>query len=120
MARCSFIQLQPILGTRDIEAAIRFYVERLGFVVAFRDGSTPTNYVGLHRDGVELHVQFQHEHEMGTTRVRFRVDDPDALYAEYVSRGVAVAMPPADMPWGTRDFALYDPDRNALSFYRPV
>jgi hypothetical protein len=23
-----------------------------------------------------------------------------------------------DTPWGTREFALYDPDRNALTFYR--
>jgi catechol 2,3-dioxygenase-like lactoylglutathione lyase family enzyme len=119
MGRATFAQVQPILGTRDIERAIRFYVDRLGFVLAFRDGSVPTNYVGLRRDGVELHMQFQHEHEMGTIRLRLVVDDPDALYEEYKNKDVFYeGTRLADTPWGTREFALYDVDRNALTFYR--
>lgn len=114
-----FAQVQPILGTRDIEKAIRFYVDRLGFTLAFRDGSVPTNYIGLRRDGVELHMQFQYPHEMGTSRLRFVVDDPDALYDEYKDKEVFYeGTRLADTPWGTREFALYDLDRNALTFYR--
>ena len=56
MQHVTFAQVQPILGTRDIEKAIRFYVDRLGFTLAFRDGSIPTNYIGLRRGGVELHM----------------------------------------------------------------
>ena len=119
MHPATFAQVQPILGTRDLEKAISFYVDRLGFTLAFRDASVPTNYVGLRRDQVELHMQFQYEHEMTTTRLRFVVNDPDALYEEYknkqiVSEGTRLA----DTPWGTREFALYDLDRNALTFYR--
>ncbi len=116
-----FGQVQPILGTRDLEKAICFYVDRLGFTLAFRDGSVPTNYVGLRRDSVELHMQFQYEHEMGTTRLRFVVDDPDALYEEYRDKHVFYeGTRLTDTPWGTREFALYDLDRNALTFYRPL
>ena len=25
-----------------------------------------------------------------------------------------------DTPWGTREFAFYDPDRNGLTFYRDL
>ena len=32
--------------------------------------------------------KFQYEHEMGTTRLRIVVDDPDALYAEYKNKDV--------------------------------
>jgi len=114
-----FTQVQPILGTRDIEKAIDFYVQRLGFTLAFRDGSTPTNYVGLRRDRVELHMQFQYEHEMQTTRLRLLVDDPDALYAEFLAKQVVdESKQPKDTPWGTREFAIYDLDRNSLTFYR--
>ena len=114
-----FAQVQPILGTRDIEKAIHFYVDRLGFTLAFRDGSVPTNYIGLRRDGVELHMQFQYPHEMGTTRLRIVVDDPDVLYEEYKDKDVFhEGTRLADTPWGTREFALYDLDRNALTFYR--
>src|SRR3954463_10886573 len=119
MPLSTFLQVNPILGTRDIERAIAFYVDRLGFTLKFRDGSVPTNYVGFRRDSVELHMQFQYPHEMGTIRLRLLVDDPDALYDEYKDKDVFYERTQlADTPWGTREFALYDPDRNALTFYR--
>ena len=114
-----FKETHPILGTRDIQRAIAFYTQRLGFKLAFGDKADPPNYVGFRRDAVELHMQFQFEHEMGTIRLRLLVEDPDALFSEYQRRGV-VCSPSGirDTPWGTREFALYDPDRNALTFYR--
>ena len=114
-----FKATQPILGTRDIQRAIAFYTERLGFRLAFRDGGDPPNYVGFRRDAVEIHMQFQFEHEMGTIRLRVLVEDPDALFNEYQQRGVECTPNGIrDTPWGTREFALYDLDRNALTFYR--
>ena len=86
MHTATFAQVQPILGTRDLAKAISFYVDRLGFTLAFGDSSVPVNYVGLRRDKVELHMQFQYEHEMGTIRLRLVVDDPDALYEYGVAR----------------------------------
>jgi catechol 2,3-dioxygenase-like lactoylglutathione lyase family enzyme len=118
MYTATFNQIQPILGTRDLAKAVRFYVDRLGFTLAFGDPTIPVNYVGLRRDKVEFHMQFQYEHEMGATRVRFLVDDPDALYEEYQDKSVFYeGTRLVDTPWGTREFALYDLDRNALTFY---
>jgi hypothetical protein len=66
-------------------------------------------------------MQFQFEHEMGTIRLRFLVEDPDALFNEYHQRGVECTPNSVhDTPWGTREFALYDLDRNALTFYRDL
>jgi catechol 2,3-dioxygenase-like lactoylglutathione lyase family enzyme len=114
-----FKATHPILGTRDIRRAMEFYTRQLGFKLAFGDKADPPNYVGFCRDAVELHVQFQFEHEMGTIRLRFLVEDPDALFAEYRQRGVECnANGVRATPWGTREFALYDLDRNALTFYR--
>ena len=113
-----FRQVNPILGTRDVGRAVAFYVDRLGFRLKFRAGAPPAEYVGLLRDGVELHMQFQYPHEMGTLRLRIHVDDPDALYAEYRDKEVFYSRTELrDTPWGTREFGLYDPDRNALTFY---
>ena len=114
-----FKETHPILGTRDIKRAIEFYTRQLGFTLAFGDGADPPNYVGFRRDAVELHIQFQFEHDMGTIRLRFLVENPDALFSEYRQRGVECTHSGIyDTHWGTREFALYDLDRNALTFYR--
>jgi len=116
-----FRQTHPILGTRDIRRAIAFYTEKLGFTLAFADNADAPNYVGFRRDAVELHMQFQFAHEMGTIRLRFLVEDPDALFCEYRQRGVECsASGIGDTPWGTREFALYDLDRSAFTFYRDL
>jgi catechol 2,3-dioxygenase-like lactoylglutathione lyase family enzyme len=78
-----FKETHPILGTRDIRRAIEFYTQQLGFQLAFGDDADPPNYVGFRRDALELHMQFQFEHEMGTIRLRFLVEDPDALFNQY-------------------------------------
>jgi catechol 2,3-dioxygenase-like lactoylglutathione lyase family enzyme len=116
-----FKAVHPILGTRDILRAIAFYTGKLGFNLAFADQADSPNYVGFRRDAVELHMQFQFEHEMSTTRLRLLVEDPDALFSEYRQRGVECTPSGVrDTPWGTREFALYDLDRNALTFSRPL
>ena len=114
-----FKLVQPIIGTRDIQRAIAFYTCDLGFDLIFSDDSDNPNYAGFRRDAVELHMQFQYPHEMSRIRLRFKIEDPDALFAEYAQRGVECSPSGLrDTEWGTREFALYDPDRNALTFYR--
>jgi catechol 2,3-dioxygenase-like lactoylglutathione lyase family enzyme len=114
-----FKETHPILGTRDIQRAIDFYTQLLGFVLAFGDKTEPPNYVGFRRDAVELHMQFQFEHEMSTIRLRLLVSDPDALFHEYQQLGVELSPNGVrDTAWGTREFSLYDLDRNSLTFYR--
>lgn len=116
-----FKETNPILGTRNIQRAIEFYSQKLGFRLAFADNADSPNYLVFRRDAVALHMQFQYEHEMGTIRLRFLVEDPDALFAEYRQRGVdCTPNSVRDTPWGTREFALYDLDRNAFTFYRQL
>ena len=113
-----FKAVHPILGTRDLERALAFYIEQLGFALAFRDPSAPDNYAGVRREQVDLHMQWQDAREMAPTRLRFLIDDPDRLHAEYGA--LPIQTPLRSTPWGTREFALYDPDRNALTFYRDL
>jgi len=62
-----FKETHPILGTRDIQRAIAFYTQQLGFRLAFRDTGNPPNYVGFRREVVDLHMQFQFEHDCPQT-----------------------------------------------------
>lgn len=114
----------PILDVRSMDEALRYYVEGLGFEVAFRYADDPDNYAGVCRDGVCLHMQWQHQSEFdagtaGRLRIRIAVDDPDALFTEFQSRGLLRDHPGVrDTEWGTREFGFRDPDGNALGFFR--
>jgi catechol 2,3-dioxygenase-like lactoylglutathione lyase family enzyme len=88
-----FKETHPILGTRDIQRATAFYTQQLGFKLAFGDKADPPNYVGF-GDAVELNMQFQFEHEMGTIRLRFLVHDPDALFSETVNGALSATPTP--------------------------
>src|SRR5260370_42314206 len=103
-----FKDLIPILDVRDVDTAVRFYVERLGLDIDFRDEEHPDNYAGVRRDGGRLHMQWQHEEEFkkgtaGTLRGRIIVDEPDALFAEYRGKGILDQRAQVrHTPWGTR------------------
>ena len=44
------------------------------------------------------------------------VDDIDALHARVAGAGAAVTRPPRDTDYGSREFALRDPEGNHRSF----
>ncbi|MFN7979315.1 MAG: VOC family protein [Vicinamibacterales bacterium] len=45
-----------------------------------------------------------------------RVDDVDALHAEFAARGIAFARALDDTPWGMREFVVKDGDGRLLAF----
>jgi uncharacterized glyoxalase superfamily protein PhnB len=114
----------PILDVRDVDKALRYYVERLGFTAAFRYEGDPDNYAGVRRDDVYLDMQWQHADHFkrgtaGRLRIRIVVDNPDALFEEFKANGVLdQSIEVRDTDWGTREFGFRDPDGNGLTFYR--
>lgn len=121
----------PVLMCGDLARSIRFY-GKLGFHVTFRDDPLDPKYVGLQRDGIQLHLQWHADSEMerGGDRptYRFRLQDVDGLYAEFCRSGAVDARgagtspwrAPGKTPWNTWEFHVQDPDRNGLQFYRPL
>jgi hypothetical protein len=56
----------------------------------------------------------------GRLRVRWVVDDPDALFEEFRGKGVSDdGTHVRDTSWGTRAFGFRDPDGN-VAFYRDL
>jgi uncharacterized glyoxalase superfamily protein PhnB len=112
----------PVLPVRNLDEAIRYYVDRLGFELAFREPAHSDNYAGIRRGGVSLHLQFQFEEDFqkgtaGVAMLRFLVDDVDALFEEYKDKGVFHEKTQLrDTSWGTREFAFWDLNRNGLTF----
>jgi uncharacterized glyoxalase superfamily protein PhnB len=112
----------PVLPARDVADAVRFYVDRLGFEVAFHEG----DYAAVRRGGVVLHLQFQFERDFnagtaGQCMLRLLVDDPDVLFDEYKDKGVFHDETQLrDTEWGTREFAFWDINHNGLTFLRDL
>jgi catechol 2,3-dioxygenase-like lactoylglutathione lyase family enzyme len=136
MSEAKFLDINPVLPVTNMASAVRFYTEKLGFRLLFSDPAdldlhNPVpphpSYVVVGRDQVRVHLQ-SHNPEDTSDRaeplhIRFLVDNVDSLYAEYQASGAInlagfSGMPLADTPWGTREFALYDLDKNGLFFYR--
>ena len=113
-----------MLPSRDVAAAIGFYVGRLGFRLAFADSTRDPSYAGVRRDGIELHLQWHDAAEWSRVErpmLRFVVPDVEGLFEEYREQGVfheRTAL--RRTAWGTREFAFHDLDMNGLTFYRDL
>lgn len=117
-----FQAVHPVLSVRDVAATAAWF-GHLGFEQWFADDDEAPAYAGIGRDGVEIHLQWHSDKEwkdgLDSAAYRFLVDDPDALFAEIAARcDLLDGRTVSDTPWGTREFGLYDPDGNALFFYR--
>lgn len=110
--------VEPVLAVQDVTRSVAFY-GRLGFTLRWRD----ERYAVLVRDHVCLHLQWhdakEWAHGIDRPMLRFAVHDLAALHKEYAGLGVFHERTRLETtPWGTEEFAFYDPDRNGLTFYR--
>ena len=120
MARLESVK--PVLMSRDIARSVAFY-HLLGFELLFQDDPANPRYVGVRRDGIDLHIQWhdakEWEYPNDRPAYRFVVQDVDGLFAEIAARvELDERSVVRDTPWGTREFHIQDPDRNCLQFYR--
>jgi catechol 2,3-dioxygenase-like lactoylglutathione lyase family enzyme len=97
--------ITPQLPVRDVAKAQAWYRDVLGLKTGFERGD-----FGSVTDGVlELYLSSSD----GTPQpawICVRVDDADGLCAIYRERGAEIVEPPANRPWGVREFSLRDPN----------
>jgi catechol 2,3-dioxygenase-like lactoylglutathione lyase family enzyme len=102
------IRAVPVLPANDIDETVGFWRDELGFAEVFRS----PEYGIVERDGTAIHF---FPSEIDPTEndggCRLGVDSVDAYYDEY--RGHVFADLEAK-PWGTREFAVLDPNRNLV------
>ncbi len=117
----------PALTVNDLEASLSFYQDILGFWVADRieeDGVLVAAM--LHAGDVDLLIG-QDDFAKGRDRLKgvglrlycITVQDIDELAETIKARGGTLDNEPTDQPWGTRDFAISDPDGFRLTFSSP-
>lgn len=108
------IEATATLRAGDVTALAEWYRDKLGFAIRMSWGE-PAEYARVERDGVELGMGRLGE-QFGPSAIYAIVSGVDALYAEFMARGVAMARAIGDQPYRMRDFDLFDPEGNRLCF----
>jgi catechol 2,3-dioxygenase-like lactoylglutathione lyase family enzyme len=123
--------IAPLFVVRDVPTALAFYRDRLGFEVTFQGPSEDDIFFGIVERGgamimmkaigVEPVPNYTRDVKKGIAPwdAYLHVPDPDALAAEFTSRGVALWRPLADNSDDLRGFEVQDVDGYVLYFGRP-
>ena len=99
-------QHHACLAVSDVRAAVQFYTTKLGFSSAFTEGDPP-RIAGVNLGRVQVFLERGTPSPEGCS-VYFVVGDADELHAFHKSKGVEIAEPLGDRPYGLRDYAVRD------------
>ncbi|MBF2008839.1 MAG: VOC family protein [Chlorogloeopsis fritschii C42_A2020_084] len=107
----------------DMEVAIAFYEQQLGFTTIHKEGD-PVRMAIVQRDGATIFLlQNDDKHLAEWTNFRIFVDGIEQLYAEFQAKGGQMIHPNGKLetkPWGMKEFAVIDPAGVCITFYEPA
>ncbi len=118
---------RPVLHVSNVDASIRFYVDRLGFSLEWRFEEAGRAFVAeVDRSNCALILCSQWPEKVGKGLMFIAMDVKphsreaeiaavDALRAEFEGRGVEIR----DGNWGYKILVIDDPDGNQLFFPYP-
>jgi uncharacterized glyoxalase superfamily protein PhnB len=118
-------QVWPTLRARDARALIRFLVDVVGFTEAavYGDGEQVHHAElawppggGIMLGSVRGDDANASVSSPGTFGAYVVADDIDALHARVAAAGAKVTRQPSDTDYGSREFAIEDPEGNHWSF----
>jgi catechol 2,3-dioxygenase-like lactoylglutathione lyase family enzyme len=127
MTQAAIASISPSFIVRNVTAAISFYRDKLGFEVAHQQPDHDPFFAIVQRDGAMIFIKSVgvepvpncKRHRYARLDAYVSVPDPDALAAEFASRGVKFSSPLQDTHDGLRGFELEDADGYVLFFGRP-
>ena len=127
MTRTEIVGISPFFIVQDVAGALSFYRDRLGFEVTFQVPGDDLFFGIVRRGGAMIMFKSVGVGPLPNYRrepaarwdAYLYVPDPDALAAEFASRGVDFSEPLQDTDDGLRGFELRDSDGYVLFFGRP-
>jgi catechol 2,3-dioxygenase-like lactoylglutathione lyase family enzyme len=127
MKQIALTSISPFFIVRHVPTAVSFYSKLLGFNVLYQEPHQEPFFAIVGRDGAMILLK-----DVGVAplpnpkrdaQARWdayaSVADPDALAAEFTSRGVRFSKPLEDTHEGLRGFEVEDADGHVLFFGRP-
>ncbi|MEZ5353171.1 MAG: glyoxalase superfamily protein [Bryobacteraceae bacterium] len=110
-ARVHFEHSEPILRVEDMDAALRFYVDKLGFQNAPWGNA---DFTCITRGGASIYL-CQKGQGRGAAWAWVGVSDARRLHEELLAAGVEIKLEPTNFPWAL-EIQVADPDGNVLRF----
>ena len=116
-------QIVPLFFTMDIPGTLAYYKEKLGFE-CLGTWQEPPVYAIVSRGGVCIHfgrtdsatVHTNESIRRGSMEAWVRVTGIQALYEEFISRGVEVPYPPTERIYDRTEIEITDCDGHKLVF----
>jgi uncharacterized glyoxalase superfamily protein PhnB len=113
--------IAPQFLVDDLDRAILYYREKLGFQLDFVYESF---YASVSRDGFAIHLKCapksaagrEHRKQSEHLDAFISVSGIEGLFSELKARGARVTSPLEEQPWACRDFYVEDPDGHILCF----
>ena len=111
-----FLSATPVLASLDIGRSVGFFVSRLGFEQVHAEQG---QYGIVQRGAVSLHFWACSDADIPqATSCRVQVSGIDALHEHCRAQGIVHPNAPLQAkPWGSREFAILDPDGNLVTFH---
>ena len=127
MPRPQINGISPFFIAQSVPVSLSFYRDLLGFDVTFTEPKDNPFFAIVCRDGAMIMVKSvgaapvpNHTRDPSARWDAYlNVPDPDALAAEYLSRGIQFSEPLKDTHDGLRGFELKDADGYVLFFGSP-
>jgi catechol 2,3-dioxygenase-like lactoylglutathione lyase family enzyme len=127
MTQPGISSISPVFIVRDVTAALSFYRDQLGFEIAFQQPAVNPFFGIVRRGGAMIMLKSVgidplpncSRHSWVRWDAYHFVPDPDALAAEFTSRGVVLWEPLKDTEDGLLGFEVKDLDGYVLFFGRP-
>src|SRR4029079_9709829 len=120
------MKIIPLLRCPNLKEAIVFYTTILDFTLKYPEEADNEWVIELINHNAEILLASKD----GTPRIPILVlvDDVDAIFKRYVTRGLVVPNrpqspvhnSPIDQTWGMREFYIDDPAGNTLRFGTPI
>ncbi|OHU30928.1 glyoxalase [Mycobacteroides franklinii] len=124
MGSTEIVAAEPQLFVTDLERALAFYADKLGFEVTFTYGE-PAFYGQVRRGGASLNLRkvagpvfdgnflATERDPLAATLTTYKLGP---LHDEYRAAGVDFHQPLQDEEWGSVTFIVRDPDGNLILF----
>lgn len=115
--------LTPRLATADLQRAVRFYSEHLGFLPCVLWPKDRPTFCVLQRDGVQVAFHESPERTVSdqemATELYFEVSDVQSAHAALKEK-IAAEWGPDVYSYGRREFAFRDADGYLIIFSEPT